>query len=422
MSAPPIISADIWDSLIPIDDGAADSADADADQPQTVTTTVTTPAATSTPAPSYQHYQAYAHYQHQQPAYQAQPTYQAQPAYQSYQSYQAQAPSMARAAIANSQAANAGALDTADVATLNDALGSAGVDLRAEEERLQRSHDQPQSFQPFEDRARKQPQRPAFDVALLGATMRAIAARHSVTAGVPADCVNYLALALRARLQDLVTGMIDAARHRAQAQFDRAPGLYGDGTAAWGVRVHADVARQLEALERAERAEEEALRRARAVRERAVDTALAAVLAGEDVEVPAGDDGMDVDGGGGGDGDGDARKRRKKDKEKAAVSEEAGRRMANAAASRAAGITGRYAWLTAKPRSAAPPVVGAPRDGDGDGLGWARPYKATRRGGTPPPLPPDADQRMRITIRDAMFVVEKERGHGGGRGAARGWT
>lgn len=37
---------------------------------------------------------------------------------------------MARQAIANSQQANAGAFDTADVATLNDAIGSAGVDLR----------------------------------------------------------------------------------------------------------------------------------------------------------------------------------------------------------------------------------------------------------------------------------------------------
>jgi hypothetical protein len=29
---------------------------------------------------------------------------------------------------------------------------------------------------------------------------------------------------------------------------------------------------------------------------------------------------------------------------------------------------------------------------------------------------------MLITMRDAMFAIEKERGHGGGRGSARGWS
>ncbi|KAJ7852829.1 hypothetical protein B0H14DRAFT_2759475 [Mycena olivaceomarginata] len=39
-------------------------------------------------------------------------------------------------------------------------------------------------------------------------------------------------------------------------------------------------------------------------------------------------------------------------------------------------------------------------------------------------LPPNtgADPRICITLRDAMFVVEKERGMVGGGGAARGWT
>jgi hypothetical protein len=82
----------------------------------------------SRPAASYQHYQGYSHYQQQ-------------PAYQTYQQYAAPPPqqqNMARQAIANSQHANAGALDTADVATLNDALGSAGVDLRVRVLRLSR--------------------------------------------------------------------------------------------------------------------------------------------------------------------------------------------------------------------------------------------------------------------------------------------
>ena len=33
----------------------------------------------------------------------------------------------------------------------------------------------------------------------------------------------------------------------------------------------------------------------------------------------------------------------------------------------------------------------------------------------------EEDTRTTVTMRDAIFVVEKERGHGGGRGAARGF-
>ncbi|KAJ7449261.1 transcription initiation factor TFIID component TAF4 family-domain-containing protein [Mycena latifolia] len=390
----PAISAEIWDSLIPIDADAADSDPA----PTTVTTTVPTAASTPTPAAQYQHYQQYAHYQHQQPTYQPQ-------VYQGYQyapqqeTARAQPVSMQRQAIANVQASHSssGALDTADVATLNDALGSAGVDLRAEEESLQRTHEQPQPFRAFEDRARKQPPRPNFDAAFLGATMRTMAGHHKVTA-IPEDCVSYLALALRARLQDLVTAMIAAARHRTRAQFDRAPALYDDGAAAWGLFVRSDVAKQLAALELVEREEETCLRAERA-REQAIDVALAAALAGDDrpVDIPAADE---IN------GSAPRNKRRKK-----AVSEETGQQMANATASRAAGLTGKYAWQTMGPAGAA----GPPRQG-------TRPYKVTKRAPTPPPLPPDADPRMPITIRDAMFAVEKERGHGGGRGAARGWT
>jgi len=96
------------------------------------------------------------------------------------------------------------------------------------------------------------------------------------------------------------------------------------------------------------------------------------------------------------------------------VSEEVGHKMANAAASRAAGITGKYAWLT----TGAGHIAGAPMPSR-EGM---RPYKTAKREPTPPPLPPDADRRTPITIRDAMFAIEKERGHGGGRGAARGWS
>ncbi|KAJ7650690.1 transcription initiation factor TFIID component TAF4 family-domain-containing protein, partial [Roridomyces roridus] len=350
---------------------------------------------------SYQQYQAY----YQQPP--PQPVYQPAPTYQSYQ-YAPQpstSTSMARAAITNSHSQstsnNAGALDTSDVATLNDALGSAGVDLRAEEEGLQRSHEQPQSFRPSEDRSRKQPPRPNFDVHFLGRTMRTIATHHKVNSGstpaggVPEDCVNYLALALRARLQDLVTAMIDAARHRTSVQFDRPASVYDDGSTAWSILVRADVGKQLAVLEQVEREEELRLRQARESRERAIDEAISAALAGEDLPViiPNGDVDM-----------GTPRKRRKRG------DEEVGYKMANATASRAAGLTGKYAWLATGLGGATPSRE------------RARPYKTVKQQPTPPPLPLNADKRTPITIRDAMFAIEKERGHGGGRGAARGWS
>ncbi|KAF8690963.1 hypothetical protein AX14_002867, partial [Amanita brunnescens Koide BX004] len=224
---------------------------------------------------AYQHYQGYAsHYP--QAAY---PTH-----YQTYappitpqQSTQRQTTSAAAGSTGgSSSAAN---VDTADVATLNDALGSAGVDLRAEEESLQRTHDQHQSFRVYDDRSKKQPPTPSFDVRFLGQTMRTIGTSHKVTR-VPDDAINYLALALRGRLQDLVTSMIAAAQHRNSTQFDRPASLYSDNQPMWSIVVRSDVAKQLAAIERAEREEETRIRRER--KERAeLAAAHAAALAAQ---------------------------------------------------------------------------------------------------------------------------------------------
>ncbi|KAJ7717960.1 hypothetical protein B0H16DRAFT_1678194 [Mycena metata] len=539
MSAPPpAISADLWDSLIPIDADETETTEA-----ATVTTVpLPTPSSSVAVAPTQSytgHYQQnYAHYA-QPGAYEAYRQYSAQQAQQAAQQSQFSAntsaygassgshsmpqQSMARQAIANSHGQSQGALDTADVATLNDALGSAGVDLRAEEESLQRANDAPAPYRPYEaDRSRKQPPRPHFDASFLSERMRAIAAQHKVlppppglvaqtpaqpsssstTAStstsattplgtLPEDTITYLALALRARLQDLVTAMVAAARHRARVQAERRPGVYEDGRAAWGVRVRGDVGRVLQVLEKVERGEEgrereererrwekgRAGREERERRERAVEEALGALLEGRvdeflgagipDVEgdadadadadearggspAPKAGEGMDLDN----PTDAGSPRRRKKAK-KAPVTEEereeASRKMANAAASRAAGLGGprRYAWLTTglKSAGALAKAANAPP---------ANPYAAltafsrqamenslSREGENVPPPPqqprarvypstqmeekevrwaPDADTRMRVTLRDAMFVIEKERGHGGGRGAARGWS
>lgn len=381
---------------------------------------------------TYQHYQAYAsHYP--------------QAAYGHYQPYptpvstQVSQPAAQRPATASAAQTNSG-MDTSDIATLNDALGSAGVDLRAEEETLQRSHEQHQTYRSYEDRSRKQPPMPSFNTQFLGATMRTAATQHKVT-NIPDDSINYLALALRTRLQELVTAMIAAAHHRTDTQFDRPASLYEDGSPMWSIVVRSDVAKQLAALEKVEREEEMRVRRERKERMdmAAAHAAALAAQANGAANSMAGD-GYD-------DAEGSAKKKRKKEGPGVTarnMSEDVRKKMSNAVATQAAGLGGKYAWMNAsnappsKPKPAAPvamsstPVAGTattpattttPSLGVG-GSSWARPYVPAKKTSatTAQANTEEEDTRTPITMRDAMFVIEKERGHGGGRGSARGWV
>lgn len=348
-----------------------------------------------------------------------------------------QASTTAPATAATTQPANANSgMDTSDVATLNDALGSAGVDLRAEEESLQRSHDSHQSYRTFEDRSRKQPVTPSFDTRFLGATMRTIGTEHKVTK-IPEDSVNYLAIALRARLQDLVATMVAAANHRTDTQFDRPACQYDNGTPMWSIVVQSDVAKQLAALEKIEREEEMKVRRER--KERAD---LAAAHAANLAAQASGGNAMAVDG----DEEGGAKKKKKKEGPGVTarnMSEDVRKKMSNAVASQAAGLGGKYSWMNAanapaaaaKPKPAAssaatpstattttPATTTAPAASTTPATSWARPYMGGKKGSPTSPQTGEDDDRMLITMRDAMFAVEKERGHGGGRGSARGWS
>ncbi|KJA29537.1 hypothetical protein HYPSUDRAFT_81205 [Hypholoma sublateritium FD-334 SS-4] len=353
-------------------------------------------------------------------------------------------------------------MDTADIATLNDALGSAGVDLRAEEESLQRPADAHHTYRAYEDRTRKQPPRPAFDTAVLSALMRTAATPHKV-ARVPDDAVAYLALALRARLTALVEAMAAAAQHRADAQLQRPAGLYAPDAPMWGVVVRRDVGKQLAALERAEREDEMRARKER--KERAeLAAAHAAALAAQagGAAAPSASAGAD---GEGGDGEGTAKKKRKKDGPGVTarnMSEDVRKKMSNAVATQAAGLGGKYSWMTAanaggpavKPKAAAAasttatPTAGAtaagttatattagaatpaaPSPAPAATSTWARPYVSTKKpagatakDGAAGGAAAEDDSRTCITMRDALFVVAGERGHGGGRGAARGWV
>jgi Transcription initiation factor TFIID component TAF4 family len=355
------------------------------------------------------------------------------------------------AAALQRQAAQATSqLDTADVATLNDAIGSAGVDLRvralphrllltlkilsqAEEETLQRGNDQHQTYRPYEDRSRKQPLNPNFDTRFLGPTMRAIGTKHKVPK-IPEDAVNYVALALRARLHDLLVAMAAASAHRTDSQFDRTPSSYVDGTPMWRISVRRDIAKQLAALERAEREDEMRIRRER----KELAAAQAAALA---AHAPGAATGETEDGEGG-------PKKKKKKADGPGVtaknmSEDVRKKMSNAVASHAAGLsTGKYAWMNASNATPAPPPKPKPAASPAPatttvpaattasaaaaaaaaiGSSWARPYVSTS-GKPASATKEEEDTRRVVTLRDALFVVEKERGHGAGRGAAHGWV
>ena len=295
--------------------------------------------------------------------------------------------------------------------------------------------------------------------------MRTIGTQHKVTR-VPEESVNYLALALRARLQDLVTAMIAASHHRTDTQFDRPASLYEDGSPMWSIVVRSDVLKQMAALEKIEREEETKVRKER--KERAEITAAHAAALQAQANGMAGGQSMDTGGGGMDDSEGGAKKKRKKDGPGVTarnMSEDVRKKMSNAVATQAAGLGGKYSWMTAAnastPQKAKPAVTttavvtpsaattgGAPSTVTAAAAGtstapatttaptasasttataassWARPYVPTKKSNslTPNPTAAEEDTRVSVTMRDAMFVVEKERGHGGGRGAARGWV
>lgn len=375
-------------------------------------------------------------------------------------------------------------------------LSNPNKSLQAEEESLQRATSSTEPLQytyrstgssyasssTGEDRTRKQPPLnggagPSFDTAHLRPLLTSIAQKHKLSRSAPSeDVVQYLALALRFRLQELVVQMKGAAEHRTDAQFDRAASFYelltpsthtntsSEGTPMWGIRVRSDVAKQLSALERVEREEELRIRRERKERAELAARAAAALAAQADAQNAAASQPsspMDVDddfdsfaqGGSGG-----PKKKRKKDGPGVTaknMSEDVRKKMSNAVASQAAGLGGKYAWMTQAnanaasggKKAAAKTATATSSSTSGanatsstannsptttTGSGWVRPYvsaskkaqieKEKENEGSAENEDEEEDKKLAITLRDALFVIEKERGHGGGRGSARGWT
>lgn len=265
--------------------------------------------------------------------------------------------------------------------------------------------------------------------------MRTIGTQHKVTR-IPEDSITYLALALRARLQDLITAMISASQHRSNTRHDNLIPLYGDGSPMWAVVVRTELTKQLAALEKAEREEEMKVRRERKER---VELA-AAHAANLAAQASGSGSAMSVDE----DEVGGTKKKKKREGPGVTarnMSEDVRKKMSNAVASQAAGIGGKYSWMTTanvpavtpKPKplatsitpSVMPTTTSTPATTTtpvaSTMTSWARPYVSATRTASSAQTP-DLDNRTVITMRDAMFVIENERGHGSGRGAARGWA
>ncbi|KAJ3755466.1 hypothetical protein EV360DRAFT_96151 [Lentinula raphanica] len=404
-------------------------------------------------------------------------------------------------------------MDTSDIDMLKDALGGTGVDLRVwYSYTSSSSYTTSNNYTSYEDRTRKQPPKPNFNTTYLSATIQGIISAHKLTSTegtdtLGLDTVNYLALALRARLQDLIQAMIVAAKHRTETQFERPPSMYED-TPMWSIRVRSDVAKQLAVLERIEREEETKVRRERKERAEMAAAQAQALLQAQNGGVPgapgSSTSGSGLGGAGGDDdepsltgGGGGTKKKRKKDGPGVTaknMSADVQKKMSNAAASHAAGLAGRYAWMNAGATGGTGGSTGgtttkknandtsSAEGGAGAGAttntgattstttgtpptttmttttsGWARPYVSStyKKGssdtngtttttdgsgsggggggsgggggggavgvGGGPGEEGKGDGKLSITMRDAMFVIEKERGHGAGRGAARGW-
>ncbi|KAF8345729.1 hypothetical protein F5887DRAFT_1158675 [Amanita rubescens] len=183
--------------------------------------------------------------------------------------------------------------------------------------------------------------------------MRTIRPSHKVTR-VPDDAINYLALALRAGLQDLVTSMSTAAQQRTSTQFDPLP-LYTPIINQCGLSSSVQTS-QNSLRRKAEREEETRIRRERKERAELAAAHAAALTAQANAAGAASGPGLGEDDQGG------AKKKRRKEGPGVTarnMSEDVRKKMSNAVATQADGLGGRYAWMNAANLN--PPIPPKPK-------------------------------------------------------------
>jgi hypothetical protein len=209
--------------------------------------------------------------------------------------------------------------------------------------------------------------------------------------------------------------------------------MYNDFmTPMWDIVVRKDVGKQLAVLSNVERAEELRIRRERQEKKEGLNTN---TMDGSTSSPGADGGSASVDGGG------DGSKKRKRVKELGpgqtakSLPEDVRNKLINDAASRAVGGSRKYAWMAAGPASSSsavaptasrPPITTNGSAGSSMSTiprpalpnpsgGWSRAAALTQH------YEP-VDERRTLTLRDVEFAIDREKGHGGGRGSARGWS
>ncbi|KAJ1021776.1 hypothetical protein NDA13_005389 [Ustilago tritici] len=251
----------------------------------------------------------------------------------------AQATAAASRSAAAAAAAAAAAPEQKDnFDSLVDVMGASGVDLQAEEEAIQHRERMEQSQNAREKGAQPDDDELFLQVYPLAYKVHTLAQQHGLS--VDAAVLNYLSLAARTRLKNILENMIASSRHRSWSSHQHPPPLIpSTSQPMYHEQILSDPLKQLAALEKAERGEEARRRRERLARDQE-SSALAAGPGGEDMDM---DDAT-------GTPKGEARKRPKKIGPGVAarnMSEDVRKRLADSTAMRnLGGGSSKYSWLS----------------------------------------------------------------------------
>ncbi|SPO31727.1 uncharacterized protein UTRI_06567_B [Ustilago trichophora] len=332
--------------------------------------------------------------------------------------------------------------------SLVDVMGASGVDLQAEEEAIQRRELMEQSQNARDKAAQPDDDELFLQVYPLAYKVHTLAQEHGLS--VDAAVLNYLSLAARTRLKNVLESMIASSRHRSWSSHQHPPPMYpSTSQPMYHEQILSDPIKQLAALEKAERGEEARRRRERLAR----DEESSALAAGY-----GGDGDMDMDDGTG-TPKGDSRKRPKKIGPGVAarnMSEDVRKRLADSTAMRnLGGGSSKYSWLSGgstfpttfsplggkkakaeaggadtpsrlpKPKFAPQPAIsnwsgagasdaGSAGSGSNAASTGAWGDVAARQAAKEEE---ERQARLKVTLRDALFALEYERRAGAGHGS-----
>ncbi|GAB5589992.1 hypothetical protein Unana1_04892 [Umbelopsis nana] len=170
-----------------------------------------------------------------------------------------------RPPLANTGTSSSAVDERVDYDTLTDVMGYAGVDLKEEAEQSLSHGDTGATITDGVDRTKLQH---FINMRMLQVIVSKIADKSAIK-GVHPDFLAYLALATQDRLSSLLEQMVKASKHRVLSQtFDAPPIDEISGQPLYKIVVQQDTRKQLLAIERVEREEERRRKEAISERER----------------------------------------------------------------------------------------------------------------------------------------------------------